>query len=245
MSQSQHAFYDLTLSGDAPFWEGTEVSARRVYLMPSPHNPAEFLAFGTVGSPDNVHFVARGPVATRLASLIDRMLQEEASVELHARAPVPGKVIQQYAGGGGPWEGKIPEEPPEPPSDGRVALSTSPDMDSTNPALTNTTVTLWPQRGNQADAALRRVYILERPAADRFVAFGAILTPDQGSISTLTGMDGFRAPFVARGVMSRDLAGFLARVQGEGIPVARYTDASQLPHELLRKYVTDNATKLW
>jgi hypothetical protein len=120
--QQEPTFYDLTFSVEAPFWADSDASSRRVYIMPSPHNPAEFLAFGVQGSSDNVIFVARGPVATRLGAFIDRMVRDGASVELHTRAPVPGYILSQYTSGG-PWEGKNPEEPPPPTYDGRMASS--------------------------------------------------------------------------------------------------------------------------
>lgn len=225
MSHQQPSFYDLTFSVEAPFWDGGDASSRSVYLMPSPHNPAEFLAFGVVGSPDNVRFVARGPLATRLGAFIDRMLQDEARVELHARAPVPGRIIHQYTGGG-PWEGQVPEEPPPPPSEGRIAVSTASDMEAPGAEVSSPTVPLWPRD----NANPRSVYVLRAPGSDRFVAFGVLENAHPEHIPLP-----FRVPFVARGSASTDLPGFLARMEREKARVKQCTRA-ELPLESLRAY---------
>jgi hypothetical protein len=244
MSQPQPPFHDLTFSVDAPFWGSSDVSERRVHLMPSPHNPAEFLAFGVVGSPDKVVFVARGPVATRLAAFIDRMQQDEARVELHARAPVPGHVIQPHIGGG-PWEGQVVEEPPRPPSGGRIALSTDPAL-TTDPQVTSP-VPLWPDHSARDATMARLVYILTQPGSSQFVAFGVFMKAAQAPSGTQDAasvdLTGVRAPFVARGQVGTALDEFIVRVKNQGAQVVSVTTASALPQRL-RTYVSTYAKVL-
>jgi hypothetical protein len=166
----QPEFYSLEFHGDVDFWGQTGDATRRTFLMPL-STPAEFLAFGVLGPSNEVLFVARGRVRDHLGDFIVRMVQAGASVELYARAPLPGHILNDYIKDN-PHEQKETDNPPPLPNweQGTVVLRSGYEM-----TLQDSTPSLWSTEG-----AVR--VVLLTPAlnfTDRLVAFGLVqLQPD-------------------------------------------------------------------
>lgn len=104
---------------DTIFWTGGDASGRIVYLMPLPKMPSEFIAFGVVPQTETLVFVAQGRVREDLGAFIERMRKDDVKVELYARAPLPGSVLNAYIKDGG-FEGQIVDPPP--PDDSKPIL---------------------------------------------------------------------------------------------------------------------------
>jgi hypothetical protein len=112
-------YYELEFSSDATFWTEGDASSRRTYFMPVP-TPSEFLAFGVLVPSKKVIFVARGRVREEMSGFIDRMVRDEATVELYAKPPLPASFVNDYVKGP-PHEGHEYDLPPDPSNPGLTA----------------------------------------------------------------------------------------------------------------------------
>lgn len=82
-------------TGGGTLWTAGDASSRRAILVPV-RDPAEFLAFGVLGSEDTVYFALRGTVKDELGNFIAQMTREVARVELYARPKQLEGVLHKY-----------------------------------------------------------------------------------------------------------------------------------------------------
>jgi len=135
------------ISSDVPFWPREDATTRRTFLMPL-SNPSEFLAFGVLGPSNKVLFVTRGKVCDHLGDFTARMVRAGASVEFHARPPLPESILKEYT------SFDITEaEKPLPPSSSQEFSSEG---------------SLWPEE----DTNMRQAIFVPLPSPDEFLAFG-------------------------------------------------------------------------
>jgi hypothetical protein len=213
LSKPQPPFHDLRLSHNGTFWPEGAAPERRAFLMPLA-NPYEFLAFGIIGKPQQVCFVALGMVMEHLGAFITRMDRDDAKVELYTRAPVPGWLLKQYAGAP-PFEGHEYEEPPPPPVTGLL-----PDRIDTAPSTP-----LW----TEGDSFTRRALLLPVKDPSEFLAIGVLSQLE-------------KVLFVRVGSVRDDLGAFIERMVRDEARVELHARLP-FPEPRLRSFISSRSER--
>lgn len=210
MNDPKPPFYELEFSTGVTFWSAGDASSRRALLMPA-RSPSEFLAFGVLGTSEQALFVARGRVREHLGAFIDRMVKDEARVELHARVPLPWRLVREYLSLP-PYEGHEYENPPPPPVLGLAAQDVGTYQHLRGNAL-------W----KEGDGSTRRAFIVPVRDPSEFLAFGVLGTSE-------------RVLFALKGSVRDELGPFIARMVEDETRVELHPRAP-LPEPILRRYI--------
>ncbi|NOK03988.1 MULTISPECIES: hypothetical protein [Myxococcus] len=209
--------YELEDALEASFGTKGDATSRRVFIVPV-SQPSSFVAFGALWpSPADLVealFVAKGNLEEHLGAFVERMVREEAVVELCVYPPLPRSLVDQYASVP-PYEGYEYEAPPGTPVRGMSADA------SVEPYSRLRDSTLW----TRGDIASRHTYLSPLSDPSQFLALGVIAPPSTNVV------------FATRGSIVEDLGSLIAHVLREQSFVEMHANPPLAP-EILARYLT-------